>query len=272
MHTTTCLSWVCYTGHTRACGEHRRTAGSTVDRIGSSPLARGTLLRAGLAGGPWRIIPARAGNTSDRSPTACVATDHPRSRGEHILFSAMKVARGGSSPLARGTQLLDPGHAFLGRIIPARAGNTRARRVSWLQVSDHPRSRGEHTSFGTESIPPCGSSPLARGTHLVQRLVEQIARIIPARAGNTDARERAADEMAGSSPLARGTRLAKLPIMLDERIIPARAGNTEIFCMEEKSMPDHPRSRGEHSASSTALGCRIGSSPLARGTPPPGQG
>ena len=112
-------------------------------------------------------------------------------------------------------------------------------------------------------------------------------RFIPARAGNTrgppppgppgsvhprsrgehvDARD-GRHLIPGSSPLARGTRVAGCVEARGDRFIPARTGNTARTgrCRSRGSV--HPRSRGEHSSARRGLVPRLGSSPLARGTP-----
>ena len=75
--------------HPRSRGVYR--ARMTVLRRfqGSSPLARG--LRGHEPGRrrPRRIIPARAGFTPRRRSRGCASTDHPRSRGVYVTWSAM---------------------------------------------------------------------------------------------------------------------------------------------------------------------------------------
>ena len=56
---------------------------------------------------------------------------------------------------------------------------------------------------------------------------------------------------------------------MSHRFIPARAGNTGRPASSAGLQAVHPRSRGEHDSSFVRMSCRIGSSPLARGTPPP---
>ena len=152
----------------------------------------------------------------------------------------------GSSPLARGT--LSRGRALTRRrgLIPARAGNTGARRCLCRRLGAHPRSRGEHICREPRFKLPWGSSPLARGTLWADRRKPQPTGLIPARAGNTHdihiaaetggAHPRSRGEhsistlyqfvKSGSSPLARGTR-HQHPIPPRFRgLIPARAGNT----------------------------------------------
>ena len=110
--------------HPRSRGEHWGSCAVNGGQRGSSPLARGTLIR--LVHPPYGggLIPARAGNTERGDKKAGRYGAHPRSRGEHFecWYRYRRVA--GSSPLARGTP--EP-HAQRRRapgLIPARAGNT----------------------------------------------------------------------------------------------------------------------------------------------------
>ena len=71
----------------------------------------------------------------------------------------------------------------------------------------------------------------------------------------------------GSSPLARGTRKHHLARLQSPGLIPARAGNTRLRDPRREVTWAHPRSRGEHEDFTPGSGKRLGSSPLARGTP-----
>ena len=71
----------------------------------------------------------------------------------------------------------------------------------------------------------------------------------------------------GSSPLARGTPPRPGVRAERRRFIPARAGNTAPRPRRHHEAAVHPRSRGEHLDDVPAGAGRIGSSPLARGTP-----
>ena len=72
---------------------------------GSSPLARGTLVNAGVNAVRERLIPARAGNIIAHFIYGGWKSAHPRSRGEHTSRADSPLPRIGSSPLARGTLL-----------------------------------------------------------------------------------------------------------------------------------------------------------------------
>ena len=120
-----------------ACGRQRvriipAHAGSTKppapvwgSGAGSSPHMRGAPRRRGRRGGPAGIIPAHAGSTMARSPTAPRPSDHPRTCGEHRVYSPRRPSTAGSSPHMRGAhhqRRRRPGHPG---IIPAHAGSTR---------------------------------------------------------------------------------------------------------------------------------------------------
>ena len=201
---------------------------SCVHLSGSSPLARG-LLRVRLPEDMrCGIIPARAGFTAGSPPSGS--------------------ASGGSSPLARG--------------LPT------SKSSGVLSRGDHPRSRGVYYGQICGGLGAVGSSPLARGL-LKGRVVGNFTmRIIPARAGFTQAgpgpptptpdhpRSRGVyrpfhvkhASAYGSSPLARGLPRARRSTNCTCRIIPARAGFTgHIPCIQVRS-GDHPRSRGVYHA------------------------
>ena len=196
--------------------------------------------------GRERIIPARAGFTVRGHSDGADGQDHPRSRGVYTLPSTIRSEYCGSSPLARG--LLRPLRVFglRWRIIPARAGFTHPRTPASAARQDHPRSRGVYSGTFTLKNPPLGSSPLARGLQGTRLSHEQLARIIPARAGFTPRRPFAPfsekdhprsrgvysaifaliPAIAGSSPLARGLLPAGQSLVEHRGIIPARAGFT----------------------------------------------
>ena len=130
-----------------------------------------------------------------------------------------------------------------------------------------------------------GSSPLSRGIPIDINYCYNIARIIPALAGNTvwtllntfDFRDhpRSRGEYAdciypypyypGSSPLSRGIHPNFAVRHGERRIIPALAGNTFCCPLMQSIWKDHPRSRGEYVRRSCALSAAKGSSPLSRG-------
>ena len=214
--------------HPRSRGEHTGRTGPFLVVVGSSPLARGTLMGSSLKMQAMAV--------------------HPRSRGEHAGVVVAAIWATGSSPLARGTRRpLPPG---------------------WRQCAVHPRSRGEHAEFVDWAGSAFGSSPLARGTRAIAGCHDHARRFIPARAGNTfsgwskmtlrPVHPRSRGEHHNCDP-GRTKRV---------RFIPARAGNTHRPSLTRRSGTVHPRSRGEHLTTAEQMLPVLGSSPLARGTLP----
>ena len=152
---------------------------------GSSPLARGLRSPLGLRDHSFGIIPARAGFTLVRLLTCALDGDHPRSRGVYDHPQTRLLRRDGSSPLARGLRSPVKLKAEFIRIIPARAGFTRAGDCSGAQCRDHPRSRGVYAVPWDCGTIVSGSSPLARGLRCIHAPPDRRSGIIPARAGFT---------------------------------------------------------------------------------------
>ena len=134
----------------------------------------------------------------------------------------------------------------LPRIIPARAGQTRARPVCTRSRTDHPRACGANTVSAFDYPREDGSSPRVRGKLARSAQVGHGVRIIPARAGQTvrpvcampsspdhpracgangHARDHPQRDL-GSSPRVRGKRTHATHQRVPARIIPARAGQT----------------------------------------------
>ena len=132
-----------------------------------------------------RIIPAHAGQTSPRWWAPSFRTDHPRACGANDDFLVQLGAMVGSSPRMRGKlhQVQRATHAD--RIIPAHAGQTRARSRRPYPPTDHPRACGANTWALTGSIKEDGSSPRMRGKLFHNCSVLCFVRIIPAHAGQT---------------------------------------------------------------------------------------
>ena len=154
------MSWE---DHPRMRGEHVGVLLRLALLVGSSPHARGALMRGVAYGCRMGIIPACAGSTRCIAAKVCEVGDHPRMRGEHENAQLVSVANVGSSPHARGAHsVISPPDTVTG-IIPACAGSTAGadckRQASW----DHPRMRGEHIRPSSAEVVESGSSPHARG-------------------------------------------------------------------------------------------------------------
>ncbi len=110
---------------------------------------------------------------------------YPRWRGEHISSRTRASFRLGLSPLARGTRQAAPSGGRGSRFIPAGAGNTAPISGANPTNTVYPRWRGEHPPLAPSNSGTVGLSPLARGTHVANRLIIIYFRFIPAGAGNT---------------------------------------------------------------------------------------
>ena len=170
----------------------------------------------------------------------------------------------GSSPRVRGKRRVGGSLQILGRIIPARAGQTRTSCLRAQWPTDHPRACGANFLPTVLIQNKSGSSPRVRGKRTRVRRQDQGRRIIPARAGQTPRpigrrtwyqdhpRACGANEgcrqggvrLLGSSPRVRGKLYHVSPVMVGIRIIPARAGQTRPPCMWFDARADHPRACG----------------------------
>ena len=88
--------------HPRACGANHSDIVNTGFEYGSSPRVRGKLAESEGAPVPFRIIPARAGQTGPYWPTWLCPPDHPRACGANSLSRSCRVSKFGSSPRVRG--------------------------------------------------------------------------------------------------------------------------------------------------------------------------
>ncbi len=252
--------------HPRACGANGRL-GYKVTRItGSSPRVRGKLRGLFVDGAQVRIIPARAGQT--RIPTGLGGRrpDHPRACGANLGAGCFAPPQ-------------------IQRIIPARAGQTEPSAVGSLSCPDHPRACGANAMRPKPAVPKLGSSPRVRGklSAIGSRDVQR--RIIPARAGQTQAVKDKADAAAdhpracganavlrggyrigsGSSPRVRGKPWLPPEQAAPFRIIPARAGQTCRCSRSRRPTTDHPRACGANHLVEDGRQRAAGSSPRVRG-------
>ena len=275
--------------HPRSRGDHASLFFPARPFLGSSPLARGPPGCTGSADPRRGLIPARAGTTVWHRDSGSGGGAHPRSRGDHMLFSCSMPPVAGSSPLARGPPKLLNRLACLVRLVPARAGTTGGGFAGVAAAEAHPRSRGDHTAVRFAVSVTAGSSPLARGPQRRMGICKHGRGLIPARAGTTGAAHfvlflsgahprsrgdhlllrRRFPRRGGSSPLARGPLGDASWLRLRRGLIPARAGTTLSGIWRLASPWAHPRSRGDHYEPAGIVHRDEGSSPLARGPPAP---
>ena len=149
--------------HPRACGANFCCQAVSPLTFGSSPRMRGKRCCGSTDHGGFRIIPAHAGQTSAMSLSSRVTSDHPRACGANVTLPNLSASPSGSSPRMRGKHQRRFEVPYLGRIIPAHAGQTHVVRGQILGVSDHPRACGANLSTSKNSVPWVGSSPRMRG-------------------------------------------------------------------------------------------------------------
>ena len=171
--------------HPRACGANVRGARYAVLRDGSSPRVRGKPGGDPPVGHQLRIIPARAGQTPACSHCRRTFPDHPRACGANQQSAYLRRGQYGSSPRVRGKLKQRFRIWKRGRIIPARAGQTLRPDDVAGPDADHPRACGANRSKGSQITGHSGSSPRVRGKLPGIPGIALVARIIPARAGQT---------------------------------------------------------------------------------------
>ena len=110
--------------HPRMRGVYSATRVLSAQVAGSSPHARGLRRGSIRASRGRRIIPARAGFTSQGPLQRLLEGDHPRTRGVYLKPGKGRHHRRGSSPHARGLPAFGVGCEAQPRIIPAHAGFT----------------------------------------------------------------------------------------------------------------------------------------------------
>ena len=197
----------------------------------------------------------------------------------------------GSSPRVRGTAHNRIASGRWLRFIPACAGNSRLIQLPKDRFTVHPRVCGEQAKWDDDKRNPVGSSPRVRGTEYCSRLCKDIARFIPACAGNSIVASVFVNAMAvhprvcgeqltpatetisrsGSSPRVRGTALRVSSDAAMVRFIPACAGNSPAPSDPSATPPVHPRVCGEQLHDSHSAPSSGGSSPRVRGTASPWQ-
>ena len=109
--------------------------------------------------------------------------DHPRVRGEKLLFFVGKPVRWGSPPRVRGKVMVRYANHIKAGITPACAGKSQGTVFYFALLGDHPRVCGEKHGAHFFDLRIPGSPPRVRGKEL--RLITKfhIIGITPACAG-----------------------------------------------------------------------------------------
>ena len=153
----------------------------------SSPLTRGKRIRLASTRSHFRLIPAHAGKTLEKTLAREPSGAHPRSRGENISSRSAIWFLRGSSPLTRGKPSGTKNGTGFSGLIPAHAGKTDRYPRRHPRQPAHPRSRGKNVLEVLEEGLHAGSSPLTRGKPYAHRAYVGLRRLIPAHAGKTNA-------------------------------------------------------------------------------------
>ena len=124
---------------------------------------RGKLTRQRVVAEAFRITPADAGKTIQRSIKKPPEQDHPRGCGENINPSYSGSSSPGSPPRMRGKRDWDSAKVSFKRITPADAGKTRTIAAVKNLCQDHPRGCGENNAHAVDIVNQSGSPPRMRG-------------------------------------------------------------------------------------------------------------
>ena len=251
--------------HPRVRGEHMRRCAGLQGYSGSSPRARGARRLAAADPAARGIIPACAGSTRRSSRQGGTWRDHPRVRGEHTRDDRLRKRQRGSSPRARGARSRPYGERAGVGIIPACAGSTPAPDLGDREAAgSSPRARGARRR-ARPATRRRGIIPACAGSTVCSRCSASRCRDHPRVRGEHSMPRLTASSEKGSSPRARGARELGAQCPKDVGIIPACAGSTRHVVLARGDMGDHPRVRGEHTASGYTVSTWSGSSPRARG-------
>ena len=171
----------------------------------------------------------------------------------------------GSFPLTRGKPVERDGGGRGVGLIPAHAGKTSTPESATSQHRAHPRSRGENSNSGCNTVLQKGSSPLTRGKYECDVCYLARSGLIPAHAGKIT-RKAQRRRSARAHPRSRGENAVRHRDRNRARwLIPAHAGKIRLHYASRPVYRAHPRSRGENTARTGRRRAVRGSSPLTRG-------
>ncbi len=225
---------------------------------------RGRLQREAARAARPRRIPARAGPTLPRRPSASFRSEDPRVRGVDARISGAVFAASGGSPRARGRRPPAGSRGRAARRIPAHAGSTFAHGLSGSKPEEDPRARGRlqvrrEGPRRPRRIPAC-AGPTRRCTG-DRRPPPEDPRV---RGANYKVRW-TGGEGVGRSPRARGRPARRAAGPGVHRKIPTCAGSTPNRRQTTSATPEDPRVRGVDPTPAAAGVTNDGRSPRARG-------
>ena len=230
------------------------------------------------------ITPAYAGTICPLHRGRPCGQDHPRLRGDHLPRPCATNSPTGSPPPTRGPYVIYRRHRCRQRITPAYAGTIASRLRCERNRWDHPRLRGDHTSWWWW-LSLRGSPPPTRGPSAAQADGMWGPGITPAYAGTISGgmsavstfrdhprlrgdhtQETWAESLGrGSPPPTRGPSDESGEGTCTGGITPAYAGTMVVVVISGFLRGDHPRLRGDHVATSMKRLMKPGSPPPTRG-------
>ena len=148
---------------------------------------RGTTRRTSRGGGRG-TTPAYAGTTSAGSGRGGPAGDHPRMRGDDSFLASSLTCANGPSLRAGGRRRSAPDRLGAVGATPACAGTTTGSPRTRRSAADHPRRRGDDSSWHGPTFSRQGPPPRARGRRVEQPERGPGLRTTPACAGTTPPR------------------------------------------------------------------------------------
>ena len=151
--------------HPRMRGEDAAWKDGFPSSPGSPPHARGRLGSVRHGRNRHGITPACAGKTWKAALFLSSTGDHPRMRGEDVVYARAYLSVAGSPPHARGRLVDSAGEETPYGITPACAGKTQIVIFALQVKKDHPRMRGEDKEHLVSVSCAPGSPPHARGRH-----------------------------------------------------------------------------------------------------------
>ena len=231
---------------------------------GLSPPTRGNLGRRPPTPPLARSIPAHAGEPYALRPGEDARKVYPRPRGGTSLRSCAASARRGLSPPTRGNPTIQHVSRLSPRSIPAHAGEPSPRAAWTSGASVYPRPRGGSRRPAASSSWTAGLSPPTRGNPAFSLDLGELARSIPAHAGEprwlaaergcggvyprprggTRAARSRRSAASALSPPTRGNQIIAPKDVLEWRSIPAHAGEPTRPSHAKTKRGVYPRPRG----------------------------
>ena len=233
--------------------------------MGSPPRARGRHGRRHRQRTSVGLTPACAGTSTFAMAAASATRAHPRVRGDVWDAIALRTARPGSPPRARGR----PPHRIPGwsgsGAHPRVRGDVKLGRIRHSTGSGSPpRARGRPICAGLAPFSP-GLTPACAGTSPQWPAVSRSDGAHPRVRGDVLAAKTATMRDEGSPPRARGRPHGWHPLGQPAGLTPACAGTSTGLRAAGSVTRAHPRVRGDVSHAAPTTVRNRGSPPRARG-------